>query len=721
MSPAVQDVVQQRVAEVLAGFDRGWCFTPLKGKRPLMRGWQKAPHPSRQECESWARQGNVGLRTGKPSGVIVVDLDEGCDTTDMDLPTTVTVRTGSGGRHLYYRAPKRTIRNSAGKLGKHIDLRGDGGQAVFPGSVHPKTGVPYQWEEGLGPDEVEMAPLPRWIIEKCSLKKKPSVAAATHLKPYGAKALEDELTRLRAAPNGSRNDQLNRSAFALGQLVGGGVLDRAEVESELLAATDLPEKEARATIASGLEAGIQEPRTPPQTTDASSNKEIPHLTDVGNGIRLVRRHGNNLRYCPPWKQWLMWDGTRWVVDEMGRIKELAKETVRAIYREAADLEDPELRQKVSNWAHQSEAMYRLEQMIKCAQTEAGIPIEPGAFDRDPWLFNVANGTLDLRTGELRPHSPDDMITKMSPVRFNPKAQCPTWKEFLDRILGGDEQLISYMQRVVGYWLTGSTREQCFFVHYGTGSNGKSVFLNVVRELLGDYAEQTPASSFMVKRAAESATNDLARLRGARFVTAVETADGQRFSEPIMKQLTGEDPITARFLFKEFFSYQPVFKVALATNHKPTIRGTDHGIWRRVRLIPFTVTIPDEEQDRELTAKLKTELPGILNWTLEGCLNWLEDGSLRDPQVVLSATQEYRQEQDRFAQFVDECCLTTAEMKTGATTLYREYHRWAEERGERPFSQKRLGEWLKQQGYERKRGATGRYLYCGIGLREEGQP
>ena len=363
-----------------------------------------------------------------------------------------------------------------------------------------------------------------------------------------------------------------------------------------------------------------------------------HLTDMGNGYRFAAKHGNDLRYCHPWKTWLVWDGTRWAKDSDGEIVRRAKDTVKSIYAEASHAQDSSDRRNIANHARRSEANSRLEAMIKQAQSE--LPVLPDELDSDPWLLNVKNGTLDLRTGELRPHNREDMITKFIPVTYDPDAQAPIWHGFLRRILNNNDNLVTFVQRAIGYSLTGDVSEQVFFMLYGTGANGKSVFLETVQSILGeDYAKSTPTSTIMIKNGSQN-SNDLARLAGVRFVTVNEVEDGQNLAESLMKQLTGNDTITARFLYAEHFDYKPQFKLFIRANHKPVIKNTDEGIWRRIRLIPFTVTIPEEERDKRLLQKLKDELPGILAWAVEGCLEWQQYG-LGMPEEVKQAVKEYR--------------------------------------------------------------------------------
>lgn len=349
-----------------------------------------------------------------------------------------------------------------------------------------------------------------------------------------------------------------------------------------------------------------------------------HTTDLGNAQRLVAHHGEDIRYCPDFKKWLIWDGLRWCFDEDGAVMRRAKDTVRSIYAETANETNDTRRAALAKHAVASESAGRLAAMVELAKSEAELVARSSEFDADPMLLGVGNGTVNLLTGGLWEPRREDYITKQAMTHYDPAAQCPLWLSFLNRIMGGDTEMIGFLQRAMGYALTGSAKEQCLFLLYGVGANGKSTFLNVIGELAGDYGANTPAESLMVQQNS-GVRNDIARLRGVRFVTAIETEDGQRLAESLVKSLTGGDTISARFLYGEFFDFTPQFKLFLAANHKPVIKGDDYAIWRRVRLVPFEVTVPEGEQDRDLPEKLRAELPGILNWAIEGCHEWIAQG------------------------------------------------------------------------------------------------
>jgi putative DNA primase/helicase len=440
-------------------------------------------------------------------------------------------------------------------------------------------------------------------------------------------------------------------------------------------------------------------------------------TDLGNAERLVHYHGQDLRYCPELGGWLIWDGIKWAQDKTGEVERRAKMTVRSIYSEAETEEDDQKRKVLAGSAMASEKRSKIEAMVKLAETEAGVVGRPEGFDTDGFLLNVQNGTLDLRTGELRPHSPDDMMTKICPVEYFPDEQCPLWISFLDRIMGSNPEMISFLQRILGYSLTGDNREQVWFFLHGTGANGKSTLINTIQYVLGDYAIQASPSTFLMKRGDEGIRNDVARLRGARFVSASEPNESTRLDESLLKAATGGDRITARFLHKEHFEFVTTFKIFFSANHKPIVKGTDHGFWRRVKLIPFDVQIPESEQDHCLAERLKGEASGILSWLVVGCLAWQREG-LCPPAEVREATAEYREESDPLADFINDECVVDDEGRVAIQSLYARYTTYCEGNGQEPLSRNSFGRAMNGRGFRRTRSGAGRiYYYSGLGLRE----
>jgi putative DNA primase/helicase len=437
------------------------------------------------------------------------------------------------------------------------------------------------------------------------------------------------------------------------------------------------------------------------------------LTDVGNAQRLVAAHGHDIRYVPRWRTWMVWDGRRWRRDETGEVERRAKQVVRDMMREAAALADRDTRTALATWALRSEAATRIKAMIDLARSEPGVALPHTAFDGEPWKLVVANGTLDLRTGTLGPFDREDLISKTVDIDFDPAAPCETWERTLGVIFGGDRELIAYVQRAVGYSLTGDTSEQCLHLCHGTGSNGKSTLLDILAELSGEYGQQADFTTFLDRRHDAGPRSDVARLAGARLVRSSEVGDHKRLNEGLIKSLTGGDIITARYLYSEDFEFRPQFKLWLAANHKPLIRGTDYAIWRRIRLIPFEVTITPDQADRDLPRKLRAELPGILAWAVAGCLLWQRDG-LQPPARVLAATADYKTESDVIAAFLEDCCELGEHHTESAGRLYTAYRKWCEDNGEFAQTNTRFGRDLSDRGLVVKKGRDGK-VRCGLRL------
>jgi putative DNA primase/helicase len=402
------------------------------------------------------------------------------------------------------------------------------------------------------------------------------------------------------------------------------------------------------------------------------------------------------------------------VDEAEEIKELAKKTVRWIYNEAYHHDDVNKRQDLSHHAYKSESSHRISSMINLAQSDSNVAIRPDEFDKDIFLLNCANGVLDLRTGHLGPHQKEDYLTKMIHIEFDEDSACPQWLAFLEKIMNGNADLIGFLQRATGYALTGDCSEQCLFILFGSGANGKSTFLRTVGFLTGDYGQQTATETLLVKQKG-AIPNDIARLKGARFITASEAEAEQRLAESLIKQMTGNDIISARFLHQEWFDFEPTYKIFIGTNHKPVIKGTDYAIWRRIRLIPFEVTIPENERDRMLLNKLKGELPGILAWAVKGCLDWQKKG-LGSPQAIVKATAEYRNEMDIVCDFLTECCETGQNFTVLTRDLYKAYKEWCESNGDTLLKKNAFGSSLGEKGFVPRRFGKGLRGWEGLMLK-----
>jgi putative DNA primase/helicase len=437
-----------------------------------------------------------------------------------------------------------------------------------------------------------------------------------------------------------------------------------------------------------------------------------HCSDYGNARRLIGKHGHDLHYCHEWNKWLVWDGRRWREDANGEIVRRAKNTVEAMHAEAAHAQTVESKKLLQAHALKSEGEARINAMISLARSEPGVPVAPVELDADPFALTVANGTIDLRSGLLRPADRADLSTRIAPFPFDENAECPTWLAFLHRIMRGRQSLIDFLQRAAGYSLTGDVGERVVFILYGTGANGKSVLVETMQAILGDYALRTPTETLLAKREG-AIPNDVAKLKGARLVSASESDEGRRLAESLIKELTGGDTVSARFMRGEFFEFKPECKIWLRTNHMPEVRGTDEGIWDRLRLIPFEVRIPPDERDKQLQQKLLTEAAGILNWMIQGCALWQRYG-LGVPLEVSSATQAFRNQMDQLSFFIEDCCVLSATAETTAADLFRAYTRWCEDNNNHAGTQQKFGRKLQERGLTQMRTAKAR-MWRGVGL------
>lgn len=444
----------------------------------------------------------------------------------------------------------------------------------------------------------------------------------------------------------------------------------------------------------------------------SKPKKLYSFDDTGNAERMFDHFGEVLKYSYVDKRWLYYRNGKWTYDNVGEIYRVADAALEIMKEESTLWEEHEgglyyddykkhLKKTRSNNAKKA--------MVK--ELEHRVPILPKNMDTDKMSVNCKNGIIDLRTGNLKPHDINKFMTNMLNVQLPVTPKTPKlWMNFLKDIFDSDRELIRYIQKAAGYSLSGSTSEQCVFFLYGTGRNGKSTFLEIIRYILGDYATNIQPETIMVRSSQNSANSDIARLKGARFVTSVEPNEGMRINEGLLKQLTGDDVVTARKLYGDEFEFKPEFKLWMATNHKPIIRGTDTGIWRRIHIIPFTVSIPVEKVDRNLKYKLKAELPDILAWAVEGCRLWQSEG-LRMPKAILDAVKEYRHEMDVISAFTDACCVIGGTAK--ASQLYAVYAEWAGENNEYCMSSTKFGAEMAKR-FERAKKRDGLY-YSGITL------
>ena len=466
----------------------------------------------------------------------------------------------------------------------------------------------------------------------------------------------------------------------------------------------------------------QEPQLTP--TAPAPGRKTYSLDDTGNARRFRDLYGERVRYNYTQGCWMLWTGQVWRRDETAAVKQLCDEMLDSMEKGLFGIHDPQQAAALRKFIQKSRGSHAKDNLLKEAQHLTGVPATDNDFDKARGVFNVGNGVLRLRDGTLHPHERTRLITRLAGVDYDPKATAPVWQSFLDDVTGGDTALQNYLQCMVGYMLTGSTREQCIFFLYGDGSNGKSTFLDVLADLFGSYAMNAQSETITARRQSDAPRADIARLKGARLVTISECPADVWLDEAIVKQLTGGDVVTARYLYGREFEFRPEFKLSMATNHKPRIRGTDTGIWRRIRLVPFIQKIPEERQDLQLPDKLRAELPGILNWALDGLRQWMQASSggkrrgLPHCKAVDSATAEYRGEQDRLKQFLEDCTEAAAGYTIQAGILYQVYRRWCEENGERyPLTGNKFGREVAKVMQRTKTRAN--FAYQDVRLTDEG--
>lgn len=694
----------------LSYISRGLKVFPVKpDKKPLTpHGLKDATQIKERVREYWTRWPDAGIAL-VTDGLIVLDFDiksGGLESkTAMEkrygiLPTTRTHRTGGGGEHWIYRNPNGDgIKNTVSFGGfRGVDLRADGGYIVVPPSPH-QSGKRYEVI-----DTKEIATAPDWLLDLSTMKK---------TRP------RQTTSQSQIIPEGERNARL---ASLAGTMRRRGMTQEA-IEAALLevnrqqCSPPLPDSEVI-----GIAQSITRYDPEPLQKQPAAKTGIGHFnfTDLGNAERLVSRYGDILHYCYERKRWLVWNGKVWEWDAGNKVASLAKLAVRNIYHEAGDEPDEKRRKEIANHAAKSEFDPRLAGMINLTQSEPGIPIKLNELDTNLWLFNCLNGTIDLHSGRLLPHRKEDLNTILVPIKYDLEARCDTWMRFLERVTGGDTELIAYLQRAVGYSLTGDTKSQIMFFLYGLGSNGKSTFITTIRKLTGGYGAKANTSLFMAKdKNSGGPSEDLANLQGKRFVMASEIEDGRRLAVVLIKEMTGGELIRADRKYEHEIEFQPQHKIWLVGNHKPVITDTTLSIWRRVKLIPFTVTIGNKEIDPDLPAKLEAELSGILAWAVEGCLEWQKHG-LGEPRAVSSATSDYRHEQDILGDFIDDCCLLKPTAAVSKHELKTAYEEWCNHNGSQPISQKTIKARLIERGItEGKSGGT-RYWKGITLLQTEGQ-
>lgn len=676
----------------------GLAVLVLTGKRPLTSHGVKDATKDIAQVREWIRkwpEANLGLACGIQSGLLALDFDSQVAMERFEerfgqihAGKVITSR----GFHLLLQYPlHERIRNNNNFLGLGIEIKSDGTYVVAPPSRHP-DGTAYSWAPGCHLRDVGLQAPPPELLAELLRDQQESQGNFERRAPL------TEATVLR----GARNIYLTSLA---------GSLKNLQLSSHTLHAALLAENRARCEVPLPQ----HEIDHIVRSAERWSVSCHQHLTEMGNAKRLIQRHGQDFRYVASWKTWMLWNGKYWNRDQTGEIYRRAIETVQSIRVEAQGLTDTAQCKAQEAWGKKSESLHNIQAMVRLAQRDAKVVATPEQFDRDPMSLNVLNGTINLRTGDLRAHCQSDLHSKLVQVDYDPEAKAPRFIAFLKEIFNNDRQLINYLQRAVGYSITGNVGEQVLFFLYGRGANGKTTLLNLLLDLLGPYAV-TAASHLVVRRKGDSHPTGLSDLEGKRLAVCTEVAEGSRMDEVLMKRLAGGDRLTARRMRQDYHEFRPSHKLWFGANHQPIVMGTDHAIWRRIHLVPCTVTIPDEHQDRSLAKQLQNELPGVLAWAVRGCRKWQQKG-LMPPAVVRNATKSYRDSMDVFGEWLHDHCIPKSDARTPTIDLFDDYHDWATRSGYRPLTKAMFGRKLGERGYKAAKGGNGARLHIGIRLRK----
>jgi putative DNA primase/helicase len=659
-------------------------------KRPLTARGHKDAATDAATVRAWWDQwpdANVAFATGSRSGFDVLDIDPtnggAASLKEIkqrigSLPPTAVSKTPRGGAHFYFRHAE-GVRSSAGQVAPGIDVRGENGYIIVPPSTTQDGD--YHWRSGL---EHEIAPWPEGLLAMV-------LEARTAARKNG---------RGGPIPDGQRNDELVRFA---------GRLRRQGFTSEDIEAKLLQFNEERCQPpldAAKVRRMAESAATWPDGGD--------HLTDMGNAKRFVAMHEKNVRYVAGWGKYFVYDGLRWIPDSKERVRELGKETARSIYVEAAECSDDQQRQAIAKHARASESEARLSAMLAVARSEPAIALEPSQFDADPSRLNVLNGTLDLRTFDLRPHDRADLITKLAPVRYEPGLTHDVWERFIVTAVPNRETR-RWLQKVAGASLPGEANDDLIVLIYGPGGTGKTSFKEAVVAALGDYAQVADFEAFAARRNNVGGPRpEIARLAGVRLVAVSEVELGQRFATGLIKQLAGGDRIATRKLYSDTFEFQPQATVWIMANLRPMADDRDTGLWRRIREVPFTHVI--ERPDPRIRKALRLPKVGaaVLAWMVEGLQMYREEGLADVPDEVEQATADYKRSQDPLADWLDECCVLDPYAFALAKDLIASYTNYCGENNATAVKGKAFAARLRDRGLEPTKDSGAR-AWSGIAL------
>jgi P4 family phage/plasmid primase-like protien len=711
----------------------GWPVFPCdpRTKKPLISKWPEFASIDPASIENWRRKhpdAMIGIQTGPRSGIFVVDVD--LDTTKGlngeaalaelgQIPATATVSTPRGGKHYYFKYDSQTrISNSASRLAPGVDVRGEGGYVIAAGSINSEGKV-YGWDSPLGLFSIEQPP--EWLLMALKASKKPSIqiceAAPRNSAAYFEKVLIRETEKVGAAAPGTRNDTLNKASYAVGrisylmpeqELPARRALYEAAMKNGLVA--DDGSIQVQQTIESGFTSGQRNPRglfEQKAHLDAQSEfHKISTLTQLDIARHFIAQNYDGFKYDQQAGRWFIWTGSSWKED---KTRFVYNEIRRSVEHATEEVPSTQMR------------MFRNHQSIsaieKICANDPAFSVSMNFWDSNPFLLGTPCGTVDLTTGNLLEPNPKAGISKTTNTGPAEDENCPKWKQFLLEACNQTGEMVEFLQIWCGNCLTGDVKEQTLIFVYGPGGNGKSVFVNTIMRLMGDYAKMASMDTFTVTQQRAHET-EIARLCGARIVVANETEEGRSWAEAKIKAMTGGDRITARFMRQDFFEYDPQFKLIVVGNHQPNLRNVDDAIRRRLLIVPFT-TKPDRP-DPNLEKSLREEFPGILRWMINGALKWQKHGLPR-PECVLSATNNYFSEQDLFGEWLDQKCThesTSTYLWATVGELFNSWKVFALEAGENPGSKKNFSAQLEKRRFRRKRLSGGLRGFEGLSLKRD---
>jgi putative DNA primase/helicase len=691
-----------------------------KGKHPRVNGWQNQATADSATIQAWTAEFgeeniNWALACGLGSGLWVVDIDpkkSGYESWELfeeergEPFITLKSRTGGGGRHLFFKTDGRPVPNKVGWL-PGVDIRGDGGYVILPQGRHASGGT-YEWIDWGDTPPAEAPDV---------LQSLRSVGTGSSNRTER----QDWSDVLRGVPEGQRDDTLFAFACYLRRKLDD---QRALVEPLVVEAAkncDPPfsEEEALKKVDQAFKQDHSDPAWMEQWAARFEGKEIPEgqkvytETDLGNAQRFVNAHKNDVLFVPAWG-WLEKTDIGWsnVPDEV--IEDKAKGVADLIRADAIKQQDNSDRLRMFKFSLKTEQMGAITALVRAARSDPAILRNPDQFDRDDYVLSCRNGILDLRTGRLRAYTDADLITKNTFVRYDPSFVLPQWDKFLDDATQGDRELKDYLQRAAGYTLTGLTQEECFFIISGPPASGKSTYIDAVYGALGLYAMTSQSDVFMYRRGKDAASNELARLVGARMVAVSEIREGEYFNESIVKQITGGDKISARMLYQNTFTFTPQFKLWIATNHDPSAQ--DAAMMRRIKKIQFDHIVPRELRDPKLKSILRDPEVGgraVLAWAARGAQMYLEEGKLVEPFSITAAVHAYKTDNDVFGLFISEVFDTVEGSAVDVVTAYGQHTTWSLMNGERTLNRPRFKQRLLDRGYKLVRDDRGREAFLGL--------